>query len=165
MKNTSVLAIIIVGLLWVCGCGSSQQGDAAPMRNQKAVELGQQVGALVADGKHEIAVIQLREGLAGFNEADCGAGFVASGGSADEWTLVLEAARDKEFETGAQYGKRLQAESVLDADVVEYVKSTLRNAPRSRQLAFASGFVSVFEEMGRALHHFHTLWMWAMPGG
>ena len=128
-----------------------------------SVAVGKQLAALVAEQRHEEAVIELKAVLPRATLEDCRSGFFDAGGSEKDWSLLLDSAKSPDFETGANYGQKLRAGSILDADVVEYMKGTLKNAAASSKLGFSAGFMSVFDDHSAARYHLDTLWIWAMP--
>ena len=157
------LAGVMLGLALLWGCKTTETTPKEPERNSESVELGKELFIFAGQGKLELGVIRLRKGLQRLNETDCEFGFIEAGGSQDNWKIYVETARNSEFETGMRYGEKLSDNKILDVDVVEYLKSTLKNADRARKLAFSAGFVSVFPDYQRGLDHLHTMWIWAMP--
>ena len=150
-------------LIVVTGCQKTQQIDQTiQMQVSHSVELGKKLSALVKDKRHEEAVIELRNSLNGLYEKECEKSFTEAGVTKKDWNLLLNAAKSSEFEAGKNYGTKLRANRLQDADVVEYIKGTLRNAPDFKKLAFSAGFVSVFKDHKRGRDHLDTLWIWAM---
>lgn len=156
-----MLAILLFG-----GCQPKAPLPPEPTElphDVRAVELGKKLFAFIKHHQHEWAVIGLRESLEEVNLEDCKSSFLEEGSTEADWQLLLEASKNPEFENGLRYAEKLKAEKILDVDIVEYMKSTLRNAGDASKLGFSAGFISNFAERNRALNHLHTLWIWAMP--
>ena len=149
-------------LLLVSGCQKAPPGPSAT-EVSSSVQLGKRLFALLKEKKHEEAVIALRHSLKGLYKKQCMDSFLKEGGIKEEWNLLFQAAQSSEFDAGKNYGNKLQAKELQDADVVEYIKGALRNAPDFKKLAFSAGFISTFQNKQIGLDHLDTLWIWAMP--
>lgn len=151
----------------LCGCVSPPPPPPPP--DQSSVALGKELFGLAGQQKPLQAVIRLRESLKQVNRVnqvnldDCNFGFREAGGQKADWLLLLEAAKSPEFQNGARYGEKLKAKTILNVDIVEYIRNTLINADKARKLAFSAGFVSVFDKPSRARDHLDTIWIWALP--
>lgn len=163
-KQRFFMICVTLVLVMLGGCESTKTDLLEPPeRNATTVQFGKDLFALVTQKMHELCVIKLRENLQSCVETDIKFGFMEAGGSEDTWELLIQAAKYTEFENGSRYGDKLKADKILDVDVVEYIRSTLKNADNPKKLAFSAGFISVFENRDRALAHLDTIWIWALP--
>lgn len=134
-------------------------------RDNESFTKGKTIAGMIADKQPEEAVIMMKNFSETCNMDDCKSGFLAAGGEEKVWDLLIAACNSPEFDTGADYGNKLQKEKLLDADIVEYMKNSLKNAPGANKLAFSAGFISVFkDDRSTARHHMDSLWLWTMPG-
>ena len=160
-KKILLVTIIVVSLICFQGCVSKEASTSSS-------PFGMEIYRFCVENRAEFCVIKVKQILEqhGADDPSIKQGFIEAGGVEENWVRYSQAARDVEFDSGVTYAEKLKVEKIMDADIVEYVKATLKNASKTKKLAFSAGFVSAFEgreQRKRALDHFYTLWLWAMP--
>ncbi len=163
MYNIIYSWLIIVSLfLLLEGCANRPpQEPPIPKYDSAMLKLGEDLALLVKNKRHEEAIIRLNKRLNTLKKQDCLKGFENAGGLKKEWDLILQAANSYEFEAGKNYGAKLLASKLQDADVVEYIRVSLKNASNVNKLAFYAGFISAFKNVDVGRNHLDTLWLWA----
>ena len=159
MKIFKSVVLCVSSLLLLTSCQST------PSKPIYDSSIGEEIYKACVSTKPEFCVIKIRSELEKNKDANeaIKSGFLSAGGDEKHWELYSQAAVNLEFDAGMKNASRLQAGTILDVDIVEYINGSLKNSSNVKKLAFSSGFISGFNDPEGALHHFYTLWVWAMP--